>query len=88
MAPRIESNYKWNFFRDHQRLKSVVRFQIERKGLTFVDAGKLCGVSGDTLSKYFRGDSRGGISNFELFSLCQKLGIDVALDIKFNESAI
>ncbi len=74
----------WCLLRDNERLRATIEFKIKQSGLSLVQLGKLSGLDPKRISRWRLMYTR-HLTQHQLITLCNTLGIDVDLTVKFKD---
>jgi hypothetical protein len=74
---------KWCLFRDHETVRLAVARKKELGDFKLTDLERMTGIPAYRISRYLL-KRKPHLNQFQLFSLCDKLGIDIRLQIEFR----
>lgn len=81
MGRRSPSSH-WCVLRNNSNIRTAVQSRIKERGYTLKELEKHTGILADRISKY-RNGKRKSITQYQLFTLCEFLGIEIDVQIKF-----
>jgi hypothetical protein len=70
----------WCFLRNNSKLKQVIKYKLQQKGLILHDVQKATGVPAYRISAWFN-DNRPYPNQYQVLSLCKWLDIEVDIKI-------
>ena len=77
----------WNFLRDNEKLRGVISQRISERGLSEKDISDGIGVQVHYLHEYLK-SSGPSLTNIQIMYICQLLGIEVDLEIEFEDQTV
>lgn len=83
--PERTSIQKWNFLRENSLVRGAISFKRDERGLTNIELGELIGVDPHKVRRYFNCETP-NLNNYEIVSLAKKLGLDLDISIKIDNS--
>jgi len=75
---------RWCFLRDEDAIRDTIRALMKIKGLTLSQLAKGVGIQIYRISAYMNSKREGRITQFQLIEICNYLGFEVEVEIKFK----
>ena len=80
--PKTTPAGSWCLFRDHPTVRLAVRKRIDDRGLKLVQVADMTNIAVYRISRYLL-KRKPNLNQYQLFTLCQKLGINIKINIEF-----
>jgi hypothetical protein len=80
----MRSNKSWCFLRDNQKLRAVVERRLKELGLKGKALTEFTSIPAWKISDWKTKGNR-GLTQFQFMTLCSRLGINIDIQIEYNE---
>lgn len=75
---------KWCLFRDNSTVRFAVAHQKKVGNYKLMDLERMTGIQAYRISRYLHG-RKPNLNQFQLMTLCDKLGIDVKINVELRQ---
>lgn len=81
--PKTTPAAKWCLFRDHPTLLLAIKKRMADRGLKQIQVAETAGLPVYRLNRYLN-KRKPNLNQYQLYTICQKLGLDIKLRIEFK----